>query len=72
MSGGYSFGGVPVGEEGGDDDDVEACPLEMDEVDDVLLEAAWAFDMRSRIAWMDWTTLSWMTARHEAFSARKV
>lgn len=41
-----------VGEEAGDDD-VEAWPLDIDEADDAPLEAAWAFDMRSRMAWTD-------------------
>lgn len=54
MRGGYSLGAVSVGE-GGDDDDEEAIDTD---ADDALLEATWAFDMRSRIAWMDWTTLS--------------
>ena len=69
VRGGYSPGVVPVGEEAADDD-VEVWPLDMEEDEDVPLEAAWAFDTRSRIAWMDWTTLRWMTARHEVLSAR--
>ena len=70
VRGGYSIGIVAVGE-GADNDDVEARLLDVDADDDAALEAAWAFDIRSRIPWMDWTTLSWMTARHEAFSAWK-
>lgn len=56
--------------EGGADEDEDTRPLDMDEDEDAVLEAACAFDMRSRMEWMDWTTLSWITARHEAFSAR--
>lgn len=68
MRGGYSFDAVAVGDEGVEDA-VEVRPLDVDDDEEATFEAAWAFDMRSRMEWIDWTTLSWMTARHEAFSA---